>query len=166
MSAIANDHIGIRVTDMERSVRFYVDAFEAKPLTRPFLISGELPEAMFEGPPGVSFRLCHLSFGEGMIELSEFRHPRTGAALIEGWRGNITHVGFVVEDVEATVGRVLAAGGTQMFATRSWGVNHLAYTRDPDGNVIEIADAPLSGLLAGTIAQFPEADPSGHAGEQ
>jgi len=161
MSTIANDHIGVRVTDMERAVRFYVEAFDAEVLTRPFVIAGELPEAMFEGPPGVSFRLCHLGFAAGMIELFEFQYPREEPTAIEGWRGNITHVGFVVADVEATVRRVLQAGGSQVFETRAWGVNHLSYTRDPDGNVIEIADAPLSGLLAGTIAQFPEADPTG-----
>ena len=30
MGTIANDHIGIRVSDMERSMRFYVEAFAAE----------------------------------------------------------------------------------------------------------------------------------------
>jgi catechol 2,3-dioxygenase-like lactoylglutathione lyase family enzyme len=160
----ANDHIGIRVSDMERSLAFYVSAFDAQVLTRPFVIDGELPEAMFEGPAGVSFRLCHLGFGEGMIELFEFQYPREPAAPVPGWRDGIMHVGFQVEDVRATAARVVEAGGRLVFAVREWGAHHLTYATDPDGNVIEIADAPLSGLLEGTLEQFPQADPRNQAG--
>ena len=163
MGTRANDHIGIRVSDMDRSIAFYRDVFGARALTRPFVIEGELPEAMFEGPPGVSFRLCHLAFAEGMIELFEFQHPREPCAPVPGWRDGIMHVGFQVDDVQATVARLLEAGGHLVFPVRRWGEHQLTYATDPDGNVIEIADAPLAELLIGTLEQFPEADPDGEA---
>jgi catechol 2,3-dioxygenase-like lactoylglutathione lyase family enzyme len=163
MRTRANDHVGIRVTDMERSIRFYIEAFGAKALSRPFVIEGPFAEGMFGGPAGVSFRLCHLGFASGLIELFEFQHPRHERAPLEGWRSNIMHVGFQVDDVEETVARVLEAGGGLVFPVTEWGAHHLTYTTDPDGNVIEVADAPLSELLLGTIAQFPEADPNGPA---
>jgi catechol 2,3-dioxygenase-like lactoylglutathione lyase family enzyme len=161
MTTRANDHVGIRVSDIERSIRFYIEAFGAQALTRPFVLDGEFAEAMFEGPPGVSFRLCHLGFASGMIELFEFQHPRHERTPIEGWRANIMHVGFQVDDVDETVARVLEAGGGLVFPVTAWGAHRLTYTTDPDGNVIELADAPLAELLVGTLAQFPQADPDG-----
>jgi catechol 2,3-dioxygenase-like lactoylglutathione lyase family enzyme len=162
---VANDHQGIRVTAMDRSIRFYADAFGAEAVTRPFAIEGEFAEAMFEGPPGAAFRLCHLRFDSGMIELFEFQHPREDAAPVHPSRANIMHVGFVVDDVEVTAQRVIEAGGRLVFPVTEWGENRLTYVADPDGNVIEIADAPLAELLAGTIEQFPEADPRKGAGD-
>jgi catechol 2,3-dioxygenase-like lactoylglutathione lyase family enzyme len=163
MGTRANDHIGIRVSDMDRAIAFYTTAFQARALTRPFVIEGELAEAMFEGPPGASFRLCHLAFGAGMIELFELQHPREPAAPLRGLRDGIMHVGFQVDDVKATVARVLAAGGGLVVGVRRWGAHQLCFVRDPDGNVIEIADAPLHELLIGTLEQFPGADPDGEA---
>lgn len=147
------------MTEIERAIRFYGEAFDAEAVTRPFTIDGDFPEQMFEGPPGVAFRLCHLRFATGMVELFEFTSPREESAPVHPTRANIMHLGFVVEDVGATTERVLAAGGRQIFPVTSWGAHRLTYVTDPDGNVIELADAPLADLLAGTIEQFPDADP-------
>jgi catechol 2,3-dioxygenase-like lactoylglutathione lyase family enzyme len=155
----ANDHQGVRVTEMDRSIRFYVEALGAEAVTRPFTIEGEFAEAMFEGPAGVAFRLCHLRFESGMLELFEFEHPRHEAEPVHPSAANIMHLGFVVDDVEAAVARVLAAGGRLVFPVTEWGENRLTYVTDPDGTVIELADAPLEQLLVGTLEQFPEADP-------
>jgi catechol 2,3-dioxygenase-like lactoylglutathione lyase family enzyme len=163
MRTSANDHTAVRVSDMDRAIAFYEAAFGARALTRPFLIEGELPEAMFGGTPGVSFRLCHLAFATGMIELFELQHPREPAAALPGWRAGIMHVGFQVDDVRASAARVLEAGGQLIVEVRQWGAHELCFVADPDGNVIEIADAPLGELLAGTFEQFPEADPGGEA---
>jgi catechol 2,3-dioxygenase-like lactoylglutathione lyase family enzyme len=159
MSTRANDHQGIRVGEMERSIRFYAEAFGAEPVTRPFTIEGEFAEEQFEGPTGVSYRLCHLRFASGLIELFEFTEPREETVPVHPTRAGIMHVGFVVDDVEATVERVTAAGGRLVFPVTAWGANRLTYVTDPDGNVIEIADAPLEELLVGTLERFPEADP-------
>jgi lactoylglutathione lyase len=159
MSTRANDHQGIRVTEIERSIGFYADAFGAEPVTRPFTIEGQFAEEQFEGPAGVSYRLCHLRFDSGMIELFEFVEPREETEPVHPTRAGIMHVGFVVDDVEATAERVKAAGGRLIFPITAWGANRLTYVADPDGNVIEIADAPLEELLVGTLEQFPEADP-------
>lgn len=159
MRTYANDHQGIRVTDIARSVRFYAEVFGAEPVTSPFPIEGELAELMFEGPAGVSVLLCHLRFATGMVELFEFQSPREEAAPPHPSRGGILHLGFVVEDVDAVARLAVAAGGRLVFPVTEWGENRLTYLADPDGNVIEIADAPLQQLLVGTIAQFPEADP-------
>jgi catechol 2,3-dioxygenase-like lactoylglutathione lyase family enzyme len=53
----ANDHMAIRVTDMEVSTRFYINVFGAQVLTNPFVIEGDFAEEMLEGPAGVKFKL-------------------------------------------------------------------------------------------------------------
>jgi catechol 2,3-dioxygenase-like lactoylglutathione lyase family enzyme len=148
---------------MDRSIRFYADAFGAVQLTRPFVLEGQFAEAMMEGPPGVRFRLCHLRLGTGMIELFQFLEPEPPAEPAHPSRLNVMHIALRVDDVDAAVERLLAAGGRLVFPITAWGGHRLAYAADPDGTIIELADAPLSELLTGTLEQFPEArlDPEG-----
>lgn len=159
LTTIANDHFGLRVTDMARSIEFYEYVFGAEKLTKPFVMSGKFPEEMFEGKEGVEFLFCHMRFGQGRMELFEFRHPKHGPHVVHATEGNVTHVGFQVDDVEATVARLLESGGSLVFPVTCWGDNLITYAMDPDGNVIELADASLDELLVGTIAQFPESAP-------
>jgi glyoxylase I family protein len=159
MKTFANDHVGIRVTDMERSIRFYTEVFGAEAITRPFLMQSAFVDSMFEGPAGIGFRLCHLQFDGGLIELFEFQAPHDHPAEpAHASRGNITHLGFEVDDVDAAAARILANGGRLIFPITQWGDHRLCYTADPDGNVIEIADASLAELVEGTRAQFPESN--------
>jgi len=155
--AARSDHQGIRVTDMERSIRFYAQAFGAEQLTRPFVIEGAFAEAMMEGPSGVRFLLCHLRFEVGMIELFQFLEPQAPAEPAHSSRVNIMHLCFQVDDVDAVAERVVAGGGRIVFPVTAWGKHRLTYVADPDGTIIELADAPLSELLAGTLERFPEA---------
>jgi catechol 2,3-dioxygenase-like lactoylglutathione lyase family enzyme len=155
---LANDHVGLRVTDMERSIRFYTEVFGARAVTRPFLMQSPFVDSMFEGPAGISFMFCHLQFDGGLIELFEFQPPNDHpAAPAHASHGNVTHVGFEVDDVAATVERILAHGGRLIFPVTEWGEYRLCYTADPDGNVVEIADAPMTVLVEATKAAFPEA---------
>jgi glyoxylase I family protein len=159
VKTFANDHVGIRVTDMDRSIRFYTEVFGAEAVTRPFLMQSEFVDSMFGGPPGISFMLCHMKFDGGLIELFAFQEPyEHPSEPAHASRGNITHMGFEVDDVEATVERILAHGGRLIFPITQWGDHRLSYTADPDGNVIEIADASIFELIEGTRKQFPESD--------
>jgi catechol 2,3-dioxygenase-like lactoylglutathione lyase family enzyme len=143
---------------MERSIRFYVDVFGAEQMTRPFVIEGDFAESVMEGPSGVRFLLCHLRFTNGqMLELFQFVEPVHPSDPVHSSRGNTLHVCLVVDDVDATVARLTASGGSIVFPLIEWGEHRLCYTKDPDGNVIEISDAPLEELLVGTLELFPAA---------
>ena len=64
-----------------------------------------------------------------------------------------------VADIEAKLAEVTAAGATLKESPRDVGGGRLVATfADPDGNVIEIADATIFELIDGTRAQFPESD--------
>jgi glyoxylase I family protein len=151
--------VAVRVTDIERSTRFYVEAFGAEILTNPFVIDGEFAEMMMSGPEGVRFKLRQLRLTEGVIELYQFLEPAHPARPVHASEAGILHMGFQCDDVAATAARVEQAGGRLLMPVIAWGEWSLTFCADPDGNVIEIADASIKDLIRATIETFPEADP-------
>lgn len=157
----ANDHMAIRVTDMEVSTRFYVNVFGAKVLTNPFVIEGDFAEEMLEGPVGVKFRLRHLTFEAGVLELFQFIEPAHPASPVHATQSNLLHMGFQVDNVEHIASKVEAEGGRLLHEVTPWGHYKLVFIADPDGNVIELADASIRELVRSTVVNFPEARVSG-----
>lgn len=160
MTTIANDHAALRVADVESSTRFYVEVFGAEIMSNPFVVEGAFAESMMEGPAGVRFRLRHLRFGAGVLELFEFLEPRRAAEPVHARDATILHLGFQVDDVEETAARAEAAGGRVLVPVTEWGEAKLAFIADPDGNIIEVADASIDRLVIATIAACPEAAPN------
>jgi catechol 2,3-dioxygenase-like lactoylglutathione lyase family enzyme len=157
MTTFANDHLALRVADIEAATRFYVQAFDAEVLTNPFVIEGDLAEAMMDGVAGVRFRLRHLRFTQGMIELFEFidrPRPAPSVAVVDA---PILHAGFRVDDVDGTAARVVRAGGRVLVPVTQWGAYTLMFCADLDGNVLELADASIDELATATKRAFPEA---------
>jgi catechol 2,3-dioxygenase-like lactoylglutathione lyase family enzyme len=157
-----NHHVGLRVTDIERSARFYLDAFpDAKYKALPFTIEGDFAEVVFDGPPGVSFQCCMIDFGEGTIELFEFNEPAHPSEPVHATRGNLLHFGIQVDDVADALERVEAAGGTRLWpGVNPWGTAKVVYVLDPDGNVLELIDASMDEIAALTFENFPDANPA------
>src|SRR4249920_3625533 len=106
MRANAHHHPALRVSDLERAARFYLEAFEGHWVTRPFVVEGEFAEMVFEGPPGLRFKACHIGFDEGAVELFEFLAPVVPIRQIHAWEGNALHFGLRVDDVGAALERV------------------------------------------------------------
>jgi catechol 2,3-dioxygenase-like lactoylglutathione lyase family enzyme len=148
--AVITDHVAIRVADLDRATRFYADALGARELTEPFEVSGALAEGMLGGPPGVRFRMRQIGFDRGVMELLEIPSAPTGRA--PGSSLNVLHIGIQVDDVAAALARVLAAGGELAVPLTSWGPSLLCFCTDPDGTVLELADASIEELLVHTRA--------------
>ena len=70
-------------------------------------------------------------------------------------------MGFQVDDVEYVASKVEAEGGRLLHEVTSWGNYKLVFVADPDGNVIELADASIRELVRSTIVSFPEAKVDG-----
>jgi catechol 2,3-dioxygenase-like lactoylglutathione lyase family enzyme len=153
----ANDHIAIRVADIEVSTRFYMNVFGAEVLTNPFVIAGEFAEEMMEGPAGVRFKLRQLTFVAGVLELFQFLEPIHPSSPVHATQANLLHMGFQVDDVELVASKVESEGGRLLHSMTSWGNYKLVFVADPDGNVIELADASIRELVRSTIVNFPEA---------
>jgi catechol 2,3-dioxygenase-like lactoylglutathione lyase family enzyme len=148
-------HQGMRVTDLERAVRFYVGALGARPLTRPVELNGRGAEQAMDGPPGTRFRLCFVGFADGSgIELFEFP-PGTPSGPPPG---RLPHLGIEVDDVDAALERVERFGGARLWpAPGRWGKVRVVYVADPDGTVLELLDGPLAMVAEQTVTLFPEA---------
>ena len=124
------DHGGLLVSDVERSVRFYVDALGLEQVERPATF--DTPGAWLQ----VGAQQIHL-IGETEPGRARAMTPRYDAAEIVIGYG--THLALDVEDLDAAIARAAEAGvhpPGAVFA-RGDGVKRVFFT-DPDGHVIEL----------------------------
>lgn len=157
MNTRANDHLAFRVADIERATQFYVEVFGAEIVTNPFVIEGDFATAMMDGAEGVRFQLRHLRFDSGMLELFEFMSSGVPSPPATPTEAKILHAGFQVDDVDAVAAKVEHAGGRVLMPVTAWGNYKLTFCADPDGNIIELADASIERLVEATQASFREA---------
>ena len=147
------------VGDLERSVAFYRDAFDAHYLTLPFTVEGPEIEEMFGGHEGLRTRVCILGFDQGVVELFEFLQPLHGATAIDPPRGNLIHWSLQVDSVEEALERVEAAGGRAVRPILDWAGADVVFCTDPDGNVFELLDTSMEQTAERTFTLFPDARP-------
>ena len=134
------EHVGLSVSNLDRSVAFYRDLFGLEVLrvidAGPTMRLGEIV-----GMPGCSARIAHLMKGDVMLELFEYTDPR-GTPIPEGRRQadlGYIHTGFTSTDARADYARLKAAGVSFLsepveFRPGVW----VVYFRGPDGEVGEI----------------------------
>jgi catechol 2,3-dioxygenase-like lactoylglutathione lyase family enzyme len=159
MSATVH-HVGLQVSDIDRAGAFYVAALGARWMVMPLAFAGAgAVQAM--GHEGVELRIAMLGLGDAMLELFEF----TGDAVPE-WAGRardarLPHLAVQVDDTDATLARVEAAGGRRIWPeVDRFGRARVIYVQDPDGNVVELLDKPPADIAAALLRWFPEATPS------
>jgi catechol 2,3-dioxygenase-like lactoylglutathione lyase family enzyme len=109
-------------------------------------LEGEWLEAA-TGVPGAQIRGTHLRLpgcGDQGPTLEIFQYSRQEDAQETAVnRPGLGHIAFAVDDVEAAVDAVLAAGGRTVGETVSRAIGGagtitFAYVTDPEGNVIEL----------------------------
>ena len=125
------DHVGLSVADMARSHAFYRDVLGFTTVEDEFeMPAHELRGLVLVNGAGVRIEL----FQRGG---SQPRPPADmhDGALLQGW----FQFALLVDDIEATYARVVAAGATPLMAPRTApdGVSKVAFTGDPDGNLVE-----------------------------
>jgi catechol 2,3-dioxygenase-like lactoylglutathione lyase family enzyme len=161
VQASAHHHPGLRVSDIERAAKFYIDAFDGHFMVCPFTIAGDFAEVVMDGPPGVSFKVAMVGFAHGCVELFEFVDPVHPIDPVHPTKGNIIHIGIQVDDVAEALARVEAAGGKRLWPDiNPWGSANVIYVLDPDQNILEITDASMAEIVRLTLEAFPEADPA------
>jgi len=120
-------YCGIRVRDLDRSLKFYTELFGLREVAR-----GD-----------------HQKYGAGIYIL--LRDEKSGQKLELNWypEGSahavpytpgegLDHIAFVVEDLKATYDELLRKGGKPTGVDPSNTGGWLAYVKDPDENWIEI----------------------------
>ena len=119
-------HIGIRVHDLERAVRFY----ELLGFTKTAGPLGPEPVAILDHPSGLELNL--------ILNAPSANGPNVLMDLAEKYPG-ITHVALLCPDIMAAKARLESAGiplsgGPVHFSAEAQAI----FVRDPDRNVIEL----------------------------
>ncbi len=92
------DHIGVAVEDIEAGIALYGQSFELE-LSHRETVASQGVEAVL------------LDVGEGHVELLAPLGPDTAVGRFLARKGpGLHHVAYAVEDIDATLARVLAAG--------------------------------------------------------
>jgi catechol 2,3-dioxygenase-like lactoylglutathione lyase family enzyme len=148
----AYHHVGVRVSNIAEAIQFYRGALGARVVVEPYEHTGEIADSI-TGHRGSTMRMAQLAFdgdAGGFVELFEFAPAELAPdSPVPYTHQRVLHFGLQVDDVDATLASVEAAGGSRVFDPRQMAggdtnaVINFCYCRDPDGNVIELADAPM-----------------------
>jgi lactoylglutathione lyase len=139
------NHVGLCVTDLARSRRFYED------------VLGFTHRNDMQVPDGAASRLLRVTAPVGLtafylerpgfvLELLHFDREGNDRRRDRSFtEPGLTHLSFSVADVAATCAQVAALGGEVLADTDMGG--HAILVRDPDGQLLELL--PAAGGNAG-----------------
>ena len=138
-------HIGLCVSDLERSRHFYRDLLGFEEKTH-FTVDGE-PTATTMGLPELSLHCAFLERDGIRIELMSFPTPGTvgETALRPTNHVGFTHFGCRVQDIEEVERRLVSGGAQVLHDTRVENPDFeskLLWVTDPDGVRIELVEMP------------------------
>lgn len=139
-------HLGICVSDLERSLRFYCEALGFAPAEshvigdefgRLMELDGVALRSQFVRRDGMAIELLHYTSPEAIGEPD--RRPMNQLGL--------THLSLRVDDVDAVGAAVESLGGTIVVGTRTTfelggAPLDFLYCTDPDGTRIELMNIP------------------------
>jgi catechol 2,3-dioxygenase-like lactoylglutathione lyase family enzyme len=158
MTAHADNHISLRVSDIERSIAFYEHAFGGRVV---------VPIGLREGPyisdvfgPGTRVLSCHVKLDANALELWQFLEPELPFPRVAQNAIGMMHFGVTVDDVPATLARVEEAGGRGLFPIKNIGGQegaHMVYCEDLDGHVFELMDKDHPTITQMLLAAYPPA---------
>jgi len=141
-NAYKPSHTGLCVSDLDRSLRFYCDGLGFEKAN-----TYHLTRQIAEVDPPVDVTAQFIQLGALEIELLHYASP--GVIGEPSRRRNqlgLTHLSFVVDDVEARALELEAAGGTILPETRNDTTNpdteRILFVADPDGTLIELMSIP------------------------
>jgi catechol 2,3-dioxygenase-like lactoylglutathione lyase family enzyme len=138
-------HFGLCVSDLERSLRFYGDGLGFDVAERYELDSETMPglDRALEIGERVTVTSQFIRLGTLGIELLEYSTPApSGAPSATRAQLGLSHLAFHVDDVEASVAKLVACGGTVIESTRAELGVPLVFLHDPDGVRIELMQVP------------------------
>ena len=141
MAAITGiGHIALKVYDLDKSLDFYRDRLGFREMMR------------IDKPEGGLWLVYLRVTDDQFIEI----FPGAENARAPGWNGNaITHVCLAVDDLDAVVDRVTAAG-IPLLIDKKTAVdgNRQAWIEDPDGNRIEFMQLSPDSMQMKAIARL------------
>jgi catechol 2,3-dioxygenase-like lactoylglutathione lyase family enzyme len=136
--SFATSHVGICVRDLDRSRRFYVDGLGFDEFAR-----FEMTRPIAEVDPPCDFTSFFIQKGGLRLELLHYRSPGPiGQPSTRRNQLGLTHLSFVVDDVDAAARELETFGGTIIEGTRSGQDDpdavQIIFLADPDGTRVEL----------------------------
>jgi catechol 2,3-dioxygenase-like lactoylglutathione lyase family enzyme len=139
------EHVGIVVSDLERSTRFFSALFDAEPIQK-VQWRGKDAEfvAAMVGRPGLEldvnfFQIPHTNTILELVKYYNLPDQPTAAAPTDGIGG--IHLAFFVEDLDVAIERLKRIGATIMTPVHlSYGAytgGRAIYFRGPDGELLQ-----------------------------
>ena len=155
-------HVGIRVSDIEKAGQFYVDALDGHWETLPGVYEPPFAGVVMGGVPDASFKVCHIGFDTGVIELFEFLEPVHPTKPDYAPQTQLLHYCIQVDDVHKALERVEAHGGKRYWpeVQEVFPGLEVIYVTDPDGNVIELITGTIDEVMDAMKADDPALDPA------
>ncbi len=139
-------HIGLTVSDLNRSVAFYRDVMGFTYLGE-MSMGGPESAALFQRP-GCSARVGYLQTADkhaSLVELIEFTDQPSATSEPSLFQTSISELCFTTDDIDAEYQRLLALGveflsEPQTFDSTAYGFgkSRAVYLRDPDRNILEL----------------------------
>ena len=145
MPVLRATHVGICVTDLERSIEFYRDRLGFRYLSR-IHVAGE-PSDTLLSLPGVDLHAAYLERDGLRIELLHFASPKSPAPDRPRPMNELglTHLSLRVADLSGLIAELSARGVRIVDASRidipSFEAGAVMI-EDPDGLKIELVEAP------------------------
>ena len=134
-------HLGICVSDLDRSLRFYCEGLGFEVGDRYDLSTAQIPDIHkgleVEAPVTVTSQM--VVNGPMKIELIHYpeRVPEGTPSTSRGQLG-LTHLSFTVKKVDESAARLVEQGGTILEHTRANVGIEIVFLTDPDGTRIEL----------------------------
>ena len=135
------EHVGLSVSDLEKSTRFYCNNFSFKVIRT---VEGTELLGKVVGMPGCKATIVHLGKGDSVLELFHYRDPIGELIPPERKQADkgFSHIGFRSSDVRKDYAK-MKEDGVRFFSEpvefrkNVW----LCYFYGPDGEVGEIRES-------------------------
>ena len=137
---IKMDHVSLTVSDVDRSVDFYVKAF-GMTKTRRYAAEGSEVDAVI-GYPKVVLEIAWLALDGVNVELIQYVSPRGEHPRLETKDVGTPHLAFHTDDIERDYNRLVEMGARFRNPPATPSSVRSCYGWDPDGITFELIQRP------------------------
>lgn len=134
-------HVGICVSDLERSLRFYSDGLGFEVGDRYDLGTEQIPDIHKGLEVEAPVRVTSQMIVNGPMKVELIHYPEReahGTPSASRAQLGLTHLSFTVKNVDESAARLVERGGTILEHTRASVGIEIVFLADPDGTRIEL----------------------------
>ena len=140
-------HVGLYVHNLKKETEFYQQVFNMYEICNDIEQSDELIDELLSVHEAVKITKLITEQGKrtgsgDMIELVEYPHSQYQAfSDNEIYKPGVAHLGFGIDDMDATLSRLKNLGGKQKTSVHIMpNGNKCCFCQDPEGNWIELIE--------------------------